>query len=1276
MANLETLELTINANAESASRGLSVLINSLSALSDALVKPYSDLRDFNSALKELKNNAKIKFNISGAIGSINAVKKAAKKAVAEVPKDYDWGNQRAVNRGSPDAKPYDQWKKQFDERTAAWKEEQKALEGRTRASEAFYNGKSVIRGAEVKAVTNEEVKALQNSGNAAVEAGKKHGSFVNQLKNVGNGLKEAVPKFQLFNRILRIASTMLIRMGLRALFKGIKEGFNNYYEYSKKIGNTFAKDMDDVYSTWAKLKNQMGASLAPIISAALPVINSIANAAVRAFNAISQLFALLSGKNSWSAATEQASEYSEAIGGAGGKTKELLAQFDELNVIASESGGGGGGAAADATTMFQEMYEFDEKIRALVDFIKSNMNSIKGIAVAIGTSILAWKLADAFAETLPLLSKIFGYVAAGAVVAITLQVTWMLTNQYLNTNDEGWLIADIFTTAIGATAAASIAQHFIGGNAGAWFAAVTLAFSAITGIKALLDRPDIDALSEQSIKTSVVEALKMGAAGTILFIAGGAGIGAALAGGAVMALATFGVAIGIKAFVNYLSSDGLEWGSVQLTQQQVQDFVNQKMFKVDVDASIERINTTIEATAVNKTELRKNLSALIGTLDVIKLGIDNDYTDLKVAVNAVIATVEKYIQNAKEMGKLTLQFTPTLVGSDEGEQGDWFANYTTGWDYVDNWFKTKGEELGKLLVENEQSVIVSDETKQKLIQALSEQLAEVTDAISKAEINSAAYAGMASGIGDLTQASAHDVLEAFAKYKEDLTAAYTDLVNEQYIKQGELVAALFAIDPNSDEYKKALADYEEMGKNIPKAIKDGVDSASESGNNLIRDWINGLDFDVDMNTAEWRELIDNFGGTLDSAIEEAINAATNDPEVLEAAKLIGLTGWDLLKDDMKQNFIDALTLDQSTINQLKQASVPASDIFKFSDWASFSNDTKLELIQAITNAYGANEALQAAKNAGINIADLLEEGMKSTDTKGIAKDLLKQLNGTVSKGKVTVPDAITKSTFFKKVLDAAKAGLKEVKDYLKNNPATSPNAKAKDGFFGNIIKAAKTGVKEEKEYLKNNPATAPNVQKKDGFFDKITGGVEKGIKDTQKILSGATLTVPKLNLSQGFENGVTDSVRGIMNTVSSIVNGTKPVVKVGVASDGSRVQVRVTGTNGVSVGGGGGLGTVSLQAMAKGGILNSGTVFVAGENGLPEMVGEINGHTGVANQDQIVEGIRKGVSDAQSEQNTLLRQQNDLLRAILAKDNGMKASAALGRIASQSIGMYNSLVGG
>ena len=94
-----------------------------------------------------------------------------------------------------------------------------------------------------------------------------------------------------------------------------------------------------------------------------------------------------------------------------------------------------------------------------------------------------------------------------------------------------------------------------------------------------------------------------------------------------------------------------------------------------------------------------------------------------------------------------------------------------------------------------------------------------------------------------------------------------------------------------------------------------------------------------------------------------------------------------------------------------------------------------------------------------------------------------------------------------------------------------------------------------------------------------------------------------------------------------------------------------------------------IAQYASGGFPQSGQYFMARENGSPEIVGTMGGHTAVANNDQIVEGIKSGVAEAQSEQNALLREQNDLLREIASKE-GMEPSAAWGAFVAKSNAMY------
>ena len=84
----------------------------------------------------------------------------------------------------------------------------------------------------------------------------------------------------------------------------------------------------------------------------------------------------------------------------------------------------------------------------------------------------------------------------------------------------------------------------------------------------------------------------------------------------------------------------------------------------------------------------------------------------------------------------------------------------------------------------------------------------------------------------------------------------------------------------------------------------------------------------------------------------------------------------------------------------------------------------------------------------------------------------------------------------------------------------------------------------------------------------------------------------------------------------------------------------------------------SVSYYAQGGLVDSGELFVARENAAPELVGTMGGHTAVANNAQIIAGISNGVSDAMSSQNSLLVEQNNLLKGILAKSGNVVISTS------------------
>ena len=108
---------------------------------------------------------------------------------------------------------------------------------------------------------------------------------------------------------------------------------------------------------------------------------------------------------------------------------------------------------------------------------------------------------------------------------------------------------------------------------------------------------------------------------------------------------------------------------------------------------------------------------------------------------------------------------------------------------------------------------------------------------------------------------------------------------------------------------------------------------------------------------------------------------------------------------------------------------------------------------------------------------------------------------------------------------------------------------------------------------------------------------------------------------QNAKDRICQIFNDLKETVVSIWDGIKRAIKSVVDWFGS-IHIPIS-LGGVS----GGSGS-KIRGYASGGYPSSGELFVARENGLPELVGAIGNRTAVANNDQIVAGIRQGVYEA------------------------------------------------
>lgn len=314
----------------------------------------------------------------------------------------------------------------------------------------------------------ERTNAVQASGEAASNAGE-------SAKKASSGfrsLSEAISKTkigQFVNSIGRIAMYRAIRAAIKGVTSAAKEGIQNLAKYSAAINNTDASSanatMSEYASTLLQVKNSVGAAIMPVLTALLPVVNTIADAFINAANAVNQFLQALNGKSTFTKAKKNTVDYAKSLNGASGAAKELqktLLGFDEINRLNDENKGGGGGAAgADYSNMFEEA-EVGGKIKETATWIKDHFDEILSVAESIGVAIAAWKLSSALLKGISLLSGLeipknisvgISLIFAGVAVAAD-NIANILSGKYGATSVESLIKEMISGALIGAGAVA------------------------------------------------------------------------------------------------------------------------------------------------------------------------------------------------------------------------------------------------------------------------------------------------------------------------------------------------------------------------------------------------------------------------------------------------------------------------------------------------------------------------------------------------------------------------------------------------------------------------------------------------------------------------------------------------------------------------------------------------------------------------------------------------------------------------------------------------------
>jgi hypothetical protein len=195
-------------------------------------------------------------------------------------------------------------------------------------------------------------------------------------------------------RILRYRT---VNEFLKQIAKAFSEGVNNLYQYSKAVGTDFASSMDSAATSLQYFRNSVGAMTAPILNALIPVFDSLIDRIVEGVNWLNQLFAKMTGASSWTKAIRQQKEYAEAAKDSAAAQKQLLAGFDELNVISS-TGSSSGKTTPDYSGMFEEvsMENISSSVTEWSDRLLDTWAKIKEYATEIVAALVGIKVSELF----------------------------------------------------------------------------------------------------------------------------------------------------------------------------------------------------------------------------------------------------------------------------------------------------------------------------------------------------------------------------------------------------------------------------------------------------------------------------------------------------------------------------------------------------------------------------------------------------------------------------------------------------------------------------------------------------------------------------------------------------------------------------------------------------------------------------------------------------------------------------------------------------------------
>ena len=210
------------------------------------------------------------------------------------------------------------------------------------------------------------------------------------LKPLANAAEKVASSFKKIQKSLgRVALYRVIRAGMKAITEGAREGLENLYHWAQIVGNDFAPTMDHLASEFLYLKNSVGAALSPVIQALEPIIVNLIERIVDLLNVFNQFVSMITGRSTYRRALYYATQFKDEMedtARAAKELKDILMDFDQLNLITTPNDRGRGNDDAENYELMFEEVNIDQSLFNMLN--------------SADWSLLGRKLADKIATTL------------------------------------------------------------------------------------------------------------------------------------------------------------------------------------------------------------------------------------------------------------------------------------------------------------------------------------------------------------------------------------------------------------------------------------------------------------------------------------------------------------------------------------------------------------------------------------------------------------------------------------------------------------------------------------------------------------------------------------------------------------------------------------------------------------------------------------------------------------------------------------------------------------